>query len=68
VDLGVIGSRIRQLRGHGLQEELASYLNVSQGHLSKIESGRIAPSIAILVLLAERYHKSVDWILRGEGS
>jgi transcriptional regulator with XRE-family HTH domain len=68
VDLAAIGSRIKKLRGHVLQEELASYLDVSQGHLSKIESGRISPSLSILVLLAKRFHKSVDWILRGEGN
>ena len=26
-----------------------------------------APSLEMLILLSERFHKSVDWILRGEG-
>jgi hypothetical protein len=38
----------------------------TQGHLSKIERGNIAPSLE-MILLPERFHKSVDWILRGEG-
>lgn len=61
-----VGSRIRKLRGTVLQEELAAYLDVSQGHLSKIERGRIAPSLEMLVSLSDRFRKSVDWILRGE--
>ena len=68
IDLLAIGSRIKKLRGNMLQEELATYLDVSQGHLSKIERGKIAPSLEILVLLSDRFRKSVDWILRGEGS
>ena len=67
VDLAAIGGRIKNLRGDVLQEELASLLNVSQGHLSKIEAGKIAPSLEILLLLSERFRKSVDWLLTGEG-
>jgi transcriptional regulator with XRE-family HTH domain len=66
VDLTAIGSRIRRLRGTVLQEELANDLGVSQGHFSKIERGKIAPSLEILVSLSERFHKTIDWILRGE--
>ena len=65
-DLFAIGSRIRALRGDVLQEDLADYLHIRQGQLSKIESGKAAPSIDVLILLAERFHKSVDWILRGK--
>ena len=68
VDLVAIGRRIRKLRGQILQEELCVYLNVTQGHLSKIERGKIAPSLEILVLLADRFRKSIDWILRGEAN
>ncbi|MBZ5651851.1 MAG: helix-turn-helix domain-containing protein [Acidobacteriia bacterium] len=67
VDLPAIGQRIRKIRGQILQDELCTYLNVTQGHLSKIERGRIAPSLEMLILLSDRFHKSVDWILRGEG-
>jgi transcriptional regulator with XRE-family HTH domain len=65
VDSVAIGARIRKLRGSMFQEELAAYLNVSQGHLSKIERGKIAPSIEILILLSDKFRKSIDWILRG---
>jgi transcriptional regulator with XRE-family HTH domain len=65
-DLLAIGSRIRTLRGDILQEELAAYLHIRQGQLSKVERGKAAPSVDVLLLLSERFHKSVDWILRGE--
>jgi transcriptional regulator with XRE-family HTH domain len=68
IDLVAIGRRIRKLRGQILQEEFCVYLNVTQGHLSKIERGKIAPSLEILILLSDRFHKSVDWLLRGEGN
>ena len=65
-DLGAIGSRIRKLRGDVFQEDMADYLGISQGHLSKIERGKGAPSIETLLLLSDRFHKSIDWILRGD--
>jgi transcriptional regulator with XRE-family HTH domain len=49
------------------QEALAAYLHIRQGQLSKIEGGVAAPSIEVLILLSDRFRKSVDWILRGEG-
>ncbi len=64
-DLAAIGARIRQLRGGILQEELADYLRISQGQLSKIERGRLAPSVEALLRLSERFSESVDWILAG---
>ena len=66
IDLQAIGSRIRRLRGPMLQEELAVLLDVTQGHLSKIEAGKIAPSLEILVALSARFDRTVDWIIRGD--
>ena len=66
VDIEAVGSRIRVLRGVVLQEELAVYLGISQGQLSKIECGRLGPTAEILVRLAERFGKSTDWILTGK--
>jgi DNA-binding XRE family transcriptional regulator len=68
VDLVAIGSRIRMLRGAMLQEELAFFLDISQGHLSKIERGKIAPSLEILTSISRKFRRSVDWILLGEES
>jgi transcriptional regulator with XRE-family HTH domain len=65
-DLETIGSRIRELRGEVLQEELAIYLGISQGQLSKIEGGKLGPTAEVLVRLAEKFGKSTDWILTGK--
>jgi transcriptional regulator with XRE-family HTH domain len=64
-DLEAIGSRIRELRGAVHQEQLAQYLGISQGQLSKVERGKLAPTVEILVRLVERFGKRADWILTG---
>jgi transcriptional regulator with XRE-family HTH domain len=65
-DLQAIGSRIRGLRGEMLQEELAAFLGISQGQLSKIERGKLGPTVEMLIRLVERFGKSADWILTGK--
>jgi len=65
-DLEAIGSRIRELRGGLLQEELAAYLGISQGQLSKIERGKLGPTAETLIRLVEKFGKSADWILTGK--
>ena len=65
-NLEIIGSRIRELRGEMLQEELATYLGISQGQLSKIESGKLGPTAEVLLRLVERFGKSTDWVLTGK--
>jgi transcriptional regulator with XRE-family HTH domain len=66
LDLRAIGSRIRALRGDVLQEELALKIGISQGQLSKIESGRLAPTLDTLVRLANQFGKTLDWIVTGK--
>jgi transcriptional regulator with XRE-family HTH domain len=41
-------------------------LTITQGQLSKIERGMLAPSVDVLLRLRERFRKSVDWMLSGE--
>jgi transcriptional regulator with XRE-family HTH domain len=65
LDLVAIGERIKKLRGETLQEDFAAYLGVSQGHLSKIERGKIAPSLDVLIVLSDNFNRSLDWLLRG---
>ena len=67
-DLKAIGARIRQLRGDVLQEEFAAYLGLSQGHLSKIERGKWAPTVEVLVRLSERFRTTIDWIVTGKNT
>jgi transcriptional regulator with XRE-family HTH domain len=66
LDLQAIGGRIRALRGDVLQKELALKIGISQGQLSKIESGRLAPSLETLVRLSNQFGKSLDWIVTGK--
>jgi len=47
------------------QEELAEYLGISQGQLSKVERGKLAPTAEMLVRLIEKFGKGADWILTG---
>jgi transcriptional regulator with XRE-family HTH domain len=49
------------------QEELASQLGVSQGQLSKVERGKVAPTLEILLGVATKFSKSLDWIVSGDG-
>jgi transcriptional regulator with XRE-family HTH domain len=65
-NLKAIGDRVRQLRGEVLQDDLAAELGISQGQLSKIERGRVAPTLDVLLGLADRFKTSIDWIARGE--
>jgi len=65
LDLKAVGLRIKKLRGKMLQEELAAHLDVSQGHLSKLERGKVAPSLEMLIALSLKFNKTVDWIIRG---
>ena len=50
------------------QEDLASQLGISQGQLSKVERGQIAPTLEILLGMATKFGKSLDWIVTGDGS
>lgn len=67
LDLVAIGRRIRQLRDKERQDDFAPLIGITQGQLSKIERGLLAPSPEVLLRLRERFGKSADWILTGEG-
>ena len=64
-DLKAIGLRIRLLRGDMRQEDLAQQLGLSQGQFSKVERGRTAPTLEVLLAVANRFGKNLDWIVRG---
>ncbi len=65
-DLKGIGTRIRELRGDVLQGDLATFLGISQGQLSKIERGQWAPTVEVLVRLGNKFNVSLDWIVSGK--
>lgn len=60
-----IANKVFVLRNrYGLtQEEFAKSLNISRGHLSKIENGQITPSAEFVKLLCSRFNVSADWLL-----
>jgi len=64
-DLKAIGARVRELRAGMLQEDLAEYLGISQGQLSKIERGVLAPTTDTLARLSQKFERSIDWIVHG---
>jgi transcriptional regulator with XRE-family HTH domain len=66
-DFAAIGNRIRELRGSERQDDFAPFLGIAQSQLSRIERGQLAPSVEVLLRLSERYGKSVDWMLTGQG-
>jgi transcriptional regulator with XRE-family HTH domain len=67
LNLAEIGLRIRGLRGDIRQEDLASQLGISQSQLSKVEGGKVAPTLDMLLGVATRFGKTLDWIVKGKG-
>ena len=62
------GKRIRDERAKlGMtKEELADDLNISHGHLNKIEKGKEGCSIDLLLELADYFGVSTDFLLVGK--
>lgn len=63
----IIGSRIRQRRKElGLKQyELAEQLNISNNHMSSIETGKEKPSLETLLHTCEILHVTPDYLLLG---
>jgi transcriptional regulator with XRE-family HTH domain len=63
-----VAKRVRAQRAAlGLtQGELAGELGVTHQHISRIESGHAAPSLALLVKLSRRLGLSTDHLLTGK--
>ncbi|MCK8488256.1 helix-turn-helix domain-containing protein [Paenibacillus sp. MBLB2552] len=60
-----VGERIKSIRKqHKLtQIEFAQSLDISQGTLSEIESGKAKPSFDVLVLLSDMYLVDMNWLI-----
>lgn len=63
-----IGQRIKELRGHQPQPELARKLNVSLRAVQKWEAGESAPQWENLVALSRYFHVTQDFLLYGDRS
>lgn len=68
MDQTKIGAFLKDLRKHnGLtQEQLAEKLNISNRSISRWETGKSLPDIAILIELAEFYNVDINEILDGK--
>jgi transcriptional regulator with XRE-family HTH domain len=62
-----VGRRIRELRGYDTnQAELAHAVGISQGQLSRYETGNNEIGAEVLLLLAQQSGKSIEWLLTGK--
>lgn len=61
------GKRLKQLRRAAslTQEQLADELNVGVNHIGKMEIGRNAPSIDLLIQISDYFEVPLDYLLRG---
>jgi transcriptional regulator with XRE-family HTH domain len=67
VDWKAVGRRIRELRGFDTnQAELADLIGVAQSHVSAIERGQKEPSATILLRIARKYGKTIEWLMTGK--
>lgn len=60
-----VGERIKSVRKHHklTQIEFAQSLEIAQGTLSEIESGKAKPSFDMLVLLADKFLVDMNWLV-----
>lgn len=62
-----VGRRIRELRGFEInQATFARGLGVSQGQLSKYEQGATEIGAEVLLRLARKSGKTIEWLLTGK--
>jgi transcriptional regulator with XRE-family HTH domain len=66
IDWQAVGRRVREIRGFELnQAQFARELGVSQGQLSRYEQGSSEIGAAVLLRLARRSGKTIEWLLTG---
>ena len=67
VDWKAVGRRLRQLRGFDKnQAEFARDIGISQSQLSRYEKGKSEIGAEILLRMARKFGKSMEWLLTGE--
>ena len=67
IDIKLIGARIKQRRTEMnlKQIDLAEMLDVSNNHLSSIESGSSTPSLELFVKICDNLNVTPDYLLLG---
>lgn len=69
IDWKTVGRRVRELRGFDTnQAQFARELGVSQGQLSKYEQGSSEIGAEVLLRLARKSGKAIEWLLTGKTS
>ena len=67
IDWKAVGRRVRELRGFETNQALfALDLGVSQGQLSKYEQGRSEIGAAVLLRIAHKSGRTIEWLLTGK--
>jgi transcriptional regulator with XRE-family HTH domain len=67
IDWKAVGRRIRELRGFDInQAQFATELGISQGQLSRYEQGSSEIGAEILLRLAHKSGKTIEWLLTGK--
>ena len=67
IDWMAVGRRVRELRGFDTnQGQFAGELGVSQGQLSRYEQGISEIGAEVLLKLARKSGKSIEWWLTGK--
>jgi transcriptional regulator with XRE-family HTH domain len=67
VDWTAVGRRLREYRGFDLRQgEFARELGISQGQLSRYEKGISEIGAEVLLRLARKSGKTIEWWLTGE--
>ena len=66
IDWRSVGCRVREIRGfESNQAAFARELGVSQGQLSRYEKGISEIGAAVLLRLARKSGKTIEWLLTG---
>ena len=69
IDWDAVGRRLRELRGFYVnQAEFARELRISQGQLSRYEQGISEIGAEVLLRLARKSGKTIEWLLTGRDS
>lgn len=67
IEWKAVGRRVRELRGFDTnQAQFAGELGVSQGQLSRYEQGASEIGAEVLLKLARKSGKSIEWWLTGK--
>jgi transcriptional regulator with XRE-family HTH domain len=63
-----VGERIKSIRRHHklTQIQFAQSLEVSQGTLSEVESGKAKPSFDVLVMISDKYIVDMNWLIMNQ--